>query len=538
MSVPEDFDVVVIGSGPVGSAFARVLKDDAPAARILLVESGPLISRPPGRHVKTITDPAEREAAQVASQGPVQVEQAAFGAAARARAVAAGEPLPISARPGTWLLGPGAVQPGEDGMPAAALSSNVGGMGAHWTCASPTPGDGERVTVIAEADLDRAYSRARELLSVTQTAFAGAPLGEEVRELLGKHLNSGREPDRVVQPMPLAIRITDDGSRKWTAPDVILGDLVTTGRPGFELRPETIARRIIHGEGTVSPTAGATAARTATSVLLHDRIRDADYEVRARYVVVACDAFRSPQLLFASGITPPALGCYLNDQPQVSGTVLLDDSFIPHDVRTHRSADGDVDILSGVSWIPYDRERFPFHGQIMQMDYSPVPVDGAAETWPGSIVEVGLFAAKDLQRSDRVEVDPDELDEFGLPAIRIHYNLTESDRRALREMVTTIEELAGLLGRLVNGDRPFVFPNGNSIHYQGSVRMGATDDGESVCGPDGRVWGTTNVFVGGNGVIPTPIACNPTLTSVALAVYSAQGIAADLRTPPAAGPDS
>jgi choline dehydrogenase-like flavoprotein len=58
--------------------------------------------------------------------------------------------------------------------------------------------------------------------------------------------------------------------------------------------------------------------------------------------------------------------------------------------------------------------------------------------------------------------------------------------------------------------------------------MGETDDGTSVCSPDSEVWSAPGVFVAGNGVIPTPTACNPTLTSVALAVRGARRIAKEL----------
>ena len=47
--------------------------------------------------------------------------------------------------------------------------------------------------------------------------------------------------------------------------------------------------------------------------------------------------------------------------------------------------------------------------------------------------------------------------------------------------------------------------------------MGPNDDGTCVCDTYGRVWSRTHLYVGGNGVIPTSTAANPTLTTVALA---------------------
>ena len=62
----------------------------------------------------------------------------------------------------------------------------------------------------------------------------------------------------------------------------------------------------------------------------------------------------------------------------------------------------------------------------------------------------------------------------------------------------------------------------------GTVRMGAADDGTSVCDSYSRVWGVPGLVLAGNGLIPTANSMNPTLTSVALAVRGAEALAADL----------
>src|SRR5881392_4086391 len=73
---PDEVDVAIVGSGPAGAAYARALSELAPRLRLAVFEAGPLISDPPGMHVKNIADPERRARAQRASEGPRPIAEA------------------------------------------------------------------------------------------------------------------------------------------------------------------------------------------------------------------------------------------------------------------------------------------------------------------------------------------------------------------------------------------------------------------------------------------------------------------------------
>ena len=504
---PTAVDVVVVGSGPTGAAYARILSERAPGATLVTFEVGPQLADPPGGHVKNIVDTDERSAAQRASEGPAPLT----GAVSTDTLDGYADEAPRMTRPGTFLLAKGYKQPGEDGLPNVAMSANVGGMGAHWTGACPRPGEGERLAFLPE--LDELLDEAERLLAVDSHAFDDAPFADEVRKRLSGRFDTGRSPDRQVGPMPLAVTRHADGRLTWSGSDVVYGD-VTRANPRHTLLPEALVTRVLLTDGR------------ASGVRVRDLQTGQEHDVAARYVVVAADSLRTPQLLWASGVRPHALGRYLNDQPQTVYAVRLRD--VGHADQEDVDPRGRSSIVaqSGVSWVPYT-DQHPFHGQVMQLDASPVPLAADDVPTPGTIVGLGWFCAKDLQESDRLEFDETAPDPYGMPGIQVHYRLTEADHASIAAATAAVKEVAAALGDPLGGE-PFTFGPGASLHIQGTVRMGETPDGTSVCGPTSEVWDVPGLHVAGNGVIPTAIACNPTLTSVALAVAGARSIAGSL----------
>ena len=497
---PSRVDVAIVGSGPTGAAYARVLSELRPDLDLVTFEVGPLLADPPGIHVKNIVDDAERADAQRRSEGlvPLATEDR------RLR------------RAGTHLLPDGFQQPGEDGIPSLAMSSNVGGMGAHWTAACPRPGDSEVIPFVD--NLDELLDEADRLLGVSAHAFDDAPFADEVRARLGGVFDASRPAGRNVQPMPLAVQRHDDGRVTWSGSDVVYGE-PTRSNPRHTLVPEALARSLrVDGD-------------RVTGVVVRDLQDGTEYAVAAGQVIVAADSVRTPQLLWASGIRPRALGRYLNDQPQVIVAARLRD-VASHDAATAEDPEHQADRedrptivrQSGVSWVPYT-DAEPFHGQVMQLDASPVPLAADDVVEPGSIVGLGWFCAKELQESDRLEFHDDRTDAYGMPAVSVHYTLTANDLSAIERARDIVRKAAAALGEPLD-DNPITLPAGASLHYQGTVRMGTADDGTSVCDPLSRVWGVEGLRVAGNGVIPTSTACNPTLTSVALAIAGARHVAA------------
>jgi pyranose oxidase len=510
-------DILIIGSGPVGATYARILSEQKPHAKILMIDAGPKVSDKIGQHVKNITDHKTMETAQILSQGPKKTPYPMISVAERAMAVQRGElSADILARAGTHLVLDQIDDIKNNEMPSISMSTNIGGMGIHWTCACPTPGNGEKITIIPENEMDEALAKAREILNVTQSAFSISPESEAILNILNQTLGTNHAENRQAQPMPLACKTDETGNRYWTASDVILGNALEN--PNFELRSETICRKLNYENGKIIGAA-------------IEHIQSGKKEtIEAKIVIVAADPLRTPQLLWASGIRPKALGHYLNEHPFVFTFVELDKDLVknhsqnrkvecdPSQIENRKSNDPTV----GVFWVPFDAPNHPFHGQIMHMDLSPMKTTVSDES--KQIVGLGWGCLKESNFEDCIVFSETEKDYIGMPKMNFKFQFTDTDVANIEAAKAFQKKVVNSFGKEIKDGGQTLMPPGTSLHYEGTTRMGTENDGESVCDTYSQVWDFENLFVGGNGVIPIATTSNPTLVSVALAVRSAEKI--------------
>jgi choline dehydrogenase-like flavoprotein len=124
------------------------------------------------------------------------------------------------------------------------------------------------------------------------------------------------------------------------------------------------------------------------------------------------------------------------------------------------------------------------------------------------------------RRDNFVEIDPNVVDTFGIPALRIQMTWGENEKAMIPDMAESAAEMLEAAG--ARNIRPWMVPDrvpGMGIHEVGVARMG-NDPRASVLNQFQQTHDVANLFVMDGSCFVSSGCQNPTLTIMALAVRS------------------
>ena len=297
----------------------------------------------------------------------------------------------------------------------------------------------------------------------------------------------------------------------------------------------------------------------ATGVAYIDKATRTEKRVQARAVVVAASACESARLLlnsksklFPDGLANSSgwVGRNLTDSVGSNGG-----GYVPEMAKMPpHNHDGVGGMHMYIPWWKYDRKNeFPrgYHIEI-----------GGGREMPSAgmfahVCDEGEGYGLSLKRACRqrygttigfagrgemianpdtyCEIDPDVVDEYGIPVLRFHFKWSEYEIRQAKDMQETFKAIIEAMGGEyqtktdIDGPHPFgIESGGRVIHEVGTARMGA-DPKNSVLNAYCQAHDVKNLFVTDGAPLVTNPDKNPTLTIMALSWRASDYLLAQAR---------
>ena len=232
------------------------------------------------------------------------------------------------------------------------------------------------------------------------------------------------------------------------------------------------------------------------------------YVLKAKKVVLCTSTIETPRLLLYSGIPGHSIGHYLTDHSLVGGPLKINRVLYPYVLGTIGI------LLPQIAGIPF---QVQIEGPTRTQFYhnKEIPFRSEEEIYFNG---VGVVQTR---YENRITLNPYERDYFGIPKVEFHVSYTAEDINNLDMAEHAVNRAAAALGlgaahfgrrEILAGD-----------HESCTCRMGE-DPATSATNRFGQIHGVSGLFVADNSVLPFMEAANPTLTTVALAIRTADYI--------------
>jgi len=320
----------------------------------------------------------------------------------------------------------------------------------------------------------------------------------------------------------------------FSSSQVMIPPAQKTGR--FTLITNAMAREIIAGKDG-----------KAESVSYIDKSTRTEKRVNARAFIVAASACESARLLLnsRSSLFPDGLanssgvvGRYLTDSVGSSGTGYFPqlEKMPPH------NHDGIGGMHMYIPWWKFDRKNEFLRGYHIEFyggRFMPGvgDFDDLCEQYEGygaSLKQkcramygtvIGFGGRGEMIPNERsyCEIDPDLVDQWGIPVLRFHWQWGDNEIRMARDMQETFRSIIATAGGTYltkanpeGGSRPYGITDGGVIiHELGTVRMG-NNPKTSALNRYCQAHDVKNLFITDGACFVTNPDKNPTLTILAL----------------------
>jgi len=547
---PKIYDVCVVGSGAAGGAAAKVLTEGG--LNVVMLEAGPDLN--PAKDYKEHVWPYELPHRGAGIGGKLRGEENDEFMAPNGAWEIEGEPY-SSAAGSTFRWFRSRIVGGRTNhwgrmslrfAPVDFRSRSTDGMGDDWP--------------ISYDDIAPYYDKVESYIGVfgTRENIATSPDGvflpppkprctEKLLKSTCDRLNILCIPSRMaILTKPLNGRAAChycgqctrgcSTASNFSSSQVLIPPAQATGR--LTLLTNAMAREIL-----LDPKG------RAKSVSYVDRVRRTEQQVYARSFVVAASACESARLLLNS--RSPLFPNGLANTSGMVGRNLMDSvgSFgLGHFPQLQKMPPHNHDGSGGnflphvyIPWWKFDRKNDFLRGYHIEPGGGRfMPVVGDFDEVCGRVEGYGLSLKESCKRSYGTtigleglgemipnehtygEIDPDSVDEWGIPTLLFHWRSGENEIKMAKDMQETfraIVEAAGgtyLTEASSDGPNPHgIYDGGVAIHESGTVRMG-TDPKNSVLNQFCQAHDVKNLFVTDAATFVTSPDKNPTLTILAL----------------------
>ncbi|TXG38502.1 GMC family oxidoreductase [Seonamhaeicola maritimus] len=303
----------------------------------------------------------------------------------------------------------------------------------------------------------------------------------------------------------------------------------------------------------------------ATGVVFINKNDRKEYKLNAKVIVLAASACSTARILLNSkskvhrdglGNSSGLVGKYLHDSTGTSRA-----AFVPELMNRKRYNEDGVGGMHVYTpwWLDNKKLNFPrgYHLEIWGGLWMPSygigfganglnkfigeQVGGYGnrlrddiKKFYGAVMGVSMRGESVPMEDNYCEIDPDTVDEWGIPVLRFHYNWTKYEKLQAKHSHEIFEEIFDSMGAQLLGNKPNSESDygldapGRIIHEVGTTRMG-NDPKKSVTNKYQQLHDADNVFIVDAGPFVSQADKNPTWTILALSWRTCDYIISELK---------